>query len=85
MGKTQPGSLSKKIRAVEKDLTKGLLRWKMKREGLPPADEETINESSEHIVDRAHDIISREGKGILEDLKSAKQAFLKAYRGKDEP
>jgi len=84
MEKAQLGSLSKKIRAVEKDLTKGLLRWKMKREGLPPADEETLDTSSERIVDTAHAVMSKEGKGILEDLKRAKRAFLKAYRGNDE-
>jgi len=84
MEKAQLGSLSKKIRAVEKDLTKGLLRWKMKREGLPPADEETLDTSSERIVDTAHAVMSKEGKGILEDLKRAKRASLKAYRGNDE-
>ncbi len=83
MKKSPPGSLSKKIRAVEKDLTKGLLRWKMKREGMPPAGEETLNESSERIVESAHELMKKEGKEILQDLKRAKQAFMKAYRGKD--
>jgi hypothetical protein len=83
MEKSPPGSLSKKIRAVEKDLTKGLLRWKMKREGMPPAGEETLDESSERIVESAHDLMKKEGKEILHDLKRAKQAFMKAYRGKD--
>lgn len=83
MKKSPPGSLSKKIRAVEKDLTKGLLRWKMKREGMPPAGEETLDESSERIVESAHDLMKKEGKEILQDLKRAKQAFMKAYRGKD--
>lgn len=84
MKENRPSSLSDKIRILEKDLTKGILRWKMKREGLPPADEEALEASSERIVDTAHAIMSREGKEILQDLKNAKQAFLKAYRSKDE-
>jgi hypothetical protein len=68
---------------MEKDLTKGLLRWKRKREGMPPAGEETLDESSERIVESAHDLMKKEGKEILQDLKKAKQAFMKAYRGKD--
>ena len=83
MGKAPPGSLSKKIRAVEKDLTKGLLRWKMKREGVPPAGEETLDANSERIVETAHTIMKKEGKEILHDLNKTKQAFMKAYRGKD--
>jgi len=83
MKKSPPGSLSKKIRAVEKDLTKGLLRWKMKREGAPPAGEETLDAHSERIVETAHTIVKKEGKEILQDLKKARQAFMKAYRGKD--
>jgi hypothetical protein len=83
MEKSSPGSLSKKIRAVEKDLTKGLLRWKMKREGMPPAGEETLNASSERIVESAHTLMKKQGEEILKDLKKARQAFMKAYRGED--
>lgn len=83
MEKPHTESLSKKIRAVEKDLTKGLLRWKMKREGMPPAGEETLNESSERIVEAAHSLMKKEGSKILQDLKRARQAFMKAYRDRD--
>ena len=77
-------NLGKKIRAVEKDLAKGLLRWRIKRGGLPPADEETIEKSSERIVDEAHTIVKRHGKSVWDDLKEAKNEFLKAYRSDDE-
>ena len=76
--------LSKKIRTVEKDLTKGLLRWRIKRGGMPPADEETLERSSEQIVDEAHNIVKKGGKTVLEELKTAKEEFLKAYRSKDK-
>ncbi len=77
-------SLSKKIRTVEKDLTKGLLKWRIKRGGMPPADEETLERSSERIVDEAHNIVKKRGRTVLEELKTAKEEFLKAYRGKDK-
>jgi len=83
MGKDDRVSLSKKIRTVEKDLTKGLLKWRIKRGGMPPADEETLEKSSERIVDEAHTIVKKKGKTVLEELKTAKEEFLKAYRGED--
>ena len=77
-------SLSKKIRTVEKDLTKGLLKWRIKRGGMPPANEETLERSSERIVDEAHNIVKKRGRTVLEELKTAKEEFLKAYRSKDK-
>ena len=84
MGKDDFISLSKKIRTVEKDLTKGLLKWRIKRGGMPPADEETLERSSERIVDEAHSIVKKGGRTVLDELKTAKEEFLKAYRNDDE-
>ena len=84
MEKDDSVSLSKKIRTVEKDLTKGLLKWRIKRGGMPPADEETLERSSERIVDEAHNIVKKRGRTVLEELKTAKEEFLKAYRSKDK-
>jgi hypothetical protein len=84
MGKDDFVSLSKKIRTVEKDLTKELLKWRIKRGGMPPADEETLESSSERIVDEAHNIVKKKGRTVLEELKTAKEEFLKAYRSKDK-
>jgi len=84
MGKDDFISLSKKIRTVEKDLTKGLLKWRIKRGGMPPADEETLERSSERIVDEAHSIVKKGGRTVLDELKTAKEEFLKAYRNDDK-
>lgn len=84
MGKSDFSSFGKKIREVEKDLTKGLIKWRIKRGGLPPADEETLDESSERVVDEAHRIVKRRGKTVLEELQQAKKEFLKAYRKDDK-
>ena len=83
MEKDDRTSLSKKIRTVEKDLTKELLKWRIKRGGMPPADEETLERSSERIVDEAHTIVKKKGRTVLEELKTAKEEFLKGYRGED--
>ena len=84
MAKSDLSSFGKKIRAVEMDFTKGLIKWRIKRGGLPPADEETLDKSSERVVDEAHRIVKKRGKTVLEELKQAKKEFMKAYRDDDE-
>jgi hypothetical protein len=84
MGKSDTFSLGKKIREVEKDLTKELVKWKIKRDGLPKPDEEILERGTEQIVDEAHRVVKKGGKRILEELKSVKKEFLKAYHSEDE-
>ena len=84
MGKRDDSSLGKNLRSAEKRLTKGLIKWKLKRIGLPTPDEETMDKDSERIVDEAHKIMKRRAKSILEELKQTKQEFLKAYRDEEE-
>ena len=59
MVKSNISSLGKKIREVEKDLTKELIKWKIKRDGLPPPDEETLEKGTEQIVDEAHSVVKK--------------------------
>jgi predicted thioredoxin/glutaredoxin len=80
MEKRDHSSLGKNLRSAEKKLTKELIKWKLKRVGLPTPNEETMDRDSERIVDEAHKIMKRRAKSILEELKQAKQEFLKAYR-----
>ena len=84
MEKRDDASLGKSFRLAEKKLTKGLIKWKLKRVGLPTPDEETMDKGSERIVDEAHKIMKRRAKSILEELKQAKQEFLKAYRDEEK-
>jgi hypothetical protein len=83
MEKRDDSSLGKNLRSAEKKLTKGLIKWKLKRDGLPAPDEETMDKGSERIVDETHKIMKRRAKSILEELKQTKQAFLKAYRDEE--
>jgi hypothetical protein len=86
MEKRNDLSLGEKVRSAEKKLTKGVIKWKLRRLGLPTPDEGTLERGSERIVDEAHRIVKDRGKGILDELKQAKAEFLKAYRdeGKNE-
>jgi hypothetical protein len=79
MEKQDESSLSKNLRSVEKRLTKGLIKWRLKRVGLPTPDDETMDKGSDRIVDEAHKIMKRRAKSTLEELKQTKQEFLKAY------
>ncbi len=80
MEKRDDASLGKKVRSAEKKLTKRLIKWKLRRVGLPTPNEETLDKGSERIVDEAHKIMKERGKSIFEELKQAKKEFLKAYR-----
>ena len=84
MGKSDFSSLGKKIRELEKDLTKGIVKWKSKREGRPSPDEETLDKGSERIVEEAHRVVKKSGTRILDELKTAKEEFLKACRDEDD-
>jgi hypothetical protein len=84
MGKRDESSLGKNLRSAEKRLTRGLIKWRLKRVGLPTPDEETMDKDSERIVDEAHKIMKRRAKSILEELKQTKQEFLKAYRDEEK-
>ncbi len=84
MGKSDFSSLGKKFRELEKDLTKGLVKWKIKREGRPLPDEEALDKGSERIVEEAHKVVKKSGTRILDELKTAKEEFLKACRDEDD-
>ncbi len=84
MEKRGDSSLGKNLRSAEKKLTKGLIKWRLKRVGLPTPDEETMDKGSERIVDEAHKIMKKRATSILEELKQAKQEFLKAYRNEEK-
>jgi len=77
-------TLGKKIRSAEKELTKGLIKWRFKRAGRVLPDEETLDHGSEKVVEEAHRVIKKRGKNIFDEFKQAKKEFLKAYRDEDD-
>jgi len=77
-------SLSKKVRTVEKDLTKELLKWRIKRGGCHLRTRKPWKEVLSGIVDEAHNIVKKKSRTVLEELKTAKKEFLKAYQNRDK-
>jgi len=77
-------SFGEKLRSAEKELTKGLIRWALKRKGIVPSDDATLNKDSEKVVDEAHKVIKKRTKGIMEGLKKARDEFLKESRDEDK-
>ena len=76
--------IHEKFRRMEKELTKGLIKWKLKRDGSTHFNEEVLDRSSDKIVNEAHTIIKRRAKSTLKGIRQAKQEFLKTYRNKDD-
>ncbi len=84
MGKSGFSSLGKKIRDAEKELTKGLVKWKLKREGRPLPDEKVLDKGSKQIVEEAHKMVKKQGKSLFKELKHARNEFMKAYNEDDK-
>ena len=84
MGTKDDTSFGKTIRTVEKELAKGLIRWRVRRSGLPPVEEGVLDRGTERLIDEAHSIVKKRSKSILGELKGAKNEFQRAYRGQDE-
>lgn len=66
-------SLSEIAQGVEVRLTETLLRWRYKREGKAPPDEEQLKTQSRAITDQVHEIILRRGKNIWKEIKPKKE------------
>ena len=83
---TQEGHtpIHEKFHRIEKELTRGLIKWKLKRNGSVPLDEEVLDRSSEKIVNEAHSIIKSRLKSTFEEIRQTKQEFLKTYRNRDD-
>ena len=77
-------SLGKKLKAVEKQFAKGLIKWRLKKTGSPLPDEDRLDEGSEQVVDLAHEIIKQRSSPLLDELKAAKKEFMKAYKDEHE-
>ena len=84
MAKINFSTLGKKFRTAEKELTKGLIKWKHKREDRPLPDEETLENASDEIVNQAHTVVEKQGKSFFKELKTAKDEFMKAYQDDEE-
>jgi len=84
MGKQDTIPIAKALRSAEKELTKGLLKWRLKRTGRPVPDERQLEQGSEQIVDRVHNVVKKRSRNILEEFRRAKKEFRKACRDEND-
>ena len=80
MNEPDPTSWTDKIRSAEKKLLKEFVKWKQKRGGGSPLNENTLEQSAEKTIDHAHRIIKKTGIHLWEEVKNAKDELVKAYR-----
>ena len=62
-------NLKKIAEEAEVKIARSLLRWKYKKEGRPAPLDCQIESESRSVAGRAHQVISRRGKNIFNELK----------------
>ncbi|MFH1350913.1 MAG: hypothetical protein ABII26_08230 [Pseudomonadota bacterium] len=70
--------LKRMARETETRVAKSLLRWKYKKEGKRIPNDQEIDVHSKMLTEQAHEIISRRGKNIWNELKKA------VHKGKEK-
>ena len=81
MDENTKNGLKKLVKNAEAGIAKSILRWKYKKEGrLAPA-EEIMEARSRVVAETAHDILSKNGKNVWNDVK--KIYVEKRWEGED--
>ncbi len=62
--------LKKAIDHAEMSVTKSVLRWKYKKEGKQIPVEDTLENESRHVADRAHEVIAKRGRNVWQEFKN---------------
>jgi hypothetical protein len=69
-------NVKKLARDVENKVARSILRWKYKKEGKPYPLEHQLENESRYVAEKAHDVIAKRGKTVLNEFK-------KVYFSKD--
>ena len=75
--------LKKLAKNGEIKMAESILRWKHKKEGRPIPDQESIEQQSRQVAERAHKAIAKSGKSIWNELKKAYKNGQKKGNAKD--
>jgi hypothetical protein len=75
--------LKKLALRTETRLAESLLKWKHRKEGKEPPEEERVRRDSERVAERANRVLSERGKRVWEELKKAYRASGEEEDGKD--
>jgi len=76
-------SVKKVADKAEKKIAESILRWKYKKEGRPPPDDEQLGRQSRVVAERANEIISKRGKKIWEEIRKGYLEIKKEEERKD--
>ena len=63
------------LRQSEIRLAKSVLRWKLQKEGRPPAEDAELEAVASHLLDQAREIASKTGKNLYDILKEEAREF----------
>jgi hypothetical protein len=62
-------NIKKLARDAENKVARSILRWKYKKEGKPVPVEHQLDNESHYVAEKAHQIIVKRGKTVLNELK----------------
>jgi hypothetical protein len=62
-------SVKKLARDAENKVARSILRWKYKKEGKPVPIEHQLENESRYVAEKAHQVISKRGKTVLNEFK----------------
>jgi len=62
-------NVKKLARDAESKVARSILRWKYKKEGKPVPVEHQLENESRYVAEKAHQVISKRGKTVLNELK----------------
>jgi hypothetical protein len=62
-------NVKKLARDAENKVARSILRWKYKKEGKPIPVEHQLENESRYVAEKAHQIIAKRGKTVLNELK----------------
>jgi hypothetical protein len=62
-------NVKKLARDAENKVARSILRWKYKKEGKPIPVEHQLESESRYVAEKAHQIIAKRGKAVLNELK----------------
>ena len=69
MDENTKNELKKLVKNAEAGIAKSILRWKYKKEGRLAPGEEIMEARSRVVAETAHDILSKNGKNVWNDVK----------------
>jgi NADH:ubiquinone oxidoreductase subunit E len=62
-------NVKKLARDAENKVARSILRWKYKKEGKPIPVEHQLENESRYVAEKAHQIIAKRGKTVLNELE----------------